>query len=428
MKTLYTLLWWLLLPLIILLRWQKDRHTPLAHRFKERFGIYPSTLQPKGILIHAVSLGEIRAAIPLIEQLIQRYPHLPLTVTTTTATGSKQVIQSFGTRVQHVLLPLDFPYFIRRCLQQLQPKIILIMETELWPHLLEESQKHNIPVWIINARLSAKSFRRYHFLKKTFKTLMTHTQIWAQSDIDLQRFTQLAFSPHNHLMGNLKYDFQPSSKQLKQAQLWQHFFSAPLTWLVASTHQGEEELILDTFKALQQQYPALQLILAPRHPERFDTVAALIQQYHLSLTRRSIFQDFPPTATTLHTQIFLVDSIGELLSFYPHATVVTMGGSFVPTGGHNFLEAAYFAKPIVTGTFMHHFTAMHELFLTQNAIVSASSATLQTVMQHLLNSETDRIQLGTLAHQIYLSQQGALAHLLTHLAPVLNRAGDNITT
>lgn len=414
MQLLYSLIWWLLLPFILIYRLIKDLRAGLNwERFLERVAIYQQPLKPSGILIHAVSLGEVRAASSLIEALLIRYPQATITVTTTTLTGSAQVLTSFSDRVQHLFLPLDHPRFISKFLKHLQPQLILIMETELWPAFINQANIQKIPVCIINARLSERSYLRYQKIKTWLCQLLKPVFIYAQSESDVQRFQSLGLKSVI-CMGNLKYELNISSKIIKQADEYRYLFSNRKVWLVASTHQGEDEQILNCFSSLQAVHPNLLLILAPRHPERFLSVEKLIQNTQLPYLKRS---NLNLSHCELNEQaILLMDSIGELLLFFPNADIVTIAGSLVPKGGHNILEAAYFGKPIVVGEYMFHFQEIFDDFKSASALLVANSQNpLQSHLEYLLNNEVARLGMGQKARMCYVKKQGALNFLLNKI-------------
>jgi len=310
MQVIYTCLLYLIQPLIWLkLLWRSRKAPNYRKRWFERYGYCRDKVKPDGILIHSVSVGETIAAIPLIKQLQNRYPHLPITVTTMTPTGSQQVKKFLADSVSHVYLPYDLPCALKRFLNILQPKVVIIMETELWPNLICALKKRNIPLIIANARLSDRSARGYARLGKAINNLMPKiTHIAAQNPVDAERFLQLGL-PQAHLTitGSIKFDIELSDElQKKIIKLKSSWQLQRLVWIAASTHQGEDEIILAAHKELLKSIPDLLLIIVPRHPERFTTVEKLIVKYGLNYQLRS--DDKIPTE---QTQVMLGNTMGE---------------------------------------------------------------------------------------------------------------------
>ena len=291
MKRLYTVILTLLLPFIFLrLLWRSIKQPAYRKRWKERTGVVPFQKLSSSIWLHAVSVGEVNAAIPLIQGLIKKYPNLSLVVTTTTPTGSAQLLKQIK-NIHHVYVPLDVPWFIHRFLTHINPKLCILMETELWPNLISCCHLKKIPVLIANARLSAKSFKRYFKIKSLLKSLWPYIDvIGTQTTMDLTHFQKLGM-PHNRLkvLGNLKFDMPLPKNINRLATDLQKIIGAdrPI-WVAASTHEGEEKIILDALKNILANYKKnLLLVLIPRHLPRFDSVANLIQQEGLHFIRRS---------------------------------------------------------------------------------------------------------------------------------------------
>ncbi len=409
MRLIYNGLLYLILPLALLrLYWRGRRDAGHRQRWRERLGFVP-TLLPGGLWVHAVSVGETRAALPLIRALLDRYPDLPLLVTTTTLTGSRQVREALGERVQHVYAPYDLPGATRRFLQRARPRLAVIMETELWPNLLRQCATASIPVLLANARLSERSARGYGRIRGLTAALLRDvTLIAAQADADAARFRALG-APRVEVTGNLKYDLAlPVDLPERGQRLRRDLLGDQRpVWIAASTHAGEDEPILEAFARLCARWPAL-LLLVPRHPERFDSVAALCRQQGFSVIRRSERKVCAPDTT-----VFLGDSMGELLLFYAAADLAFVGGSLVATGGHNVLEPALLGLPVLFGPHMFNFTEAGERLLEAEAAWRVADAgELAAAVDRLLTDSELRQTAGRRGQAVVERHRGALAALL----------------
>ncbi|NQD36845.1 3-deoxy-D-manno-octulosonic acid transferase [Permianibacter sp. IMCC34836] len=371
MRWLYTLVFFLLMPFVLLRLWWRGRANPgYRQRWAERFARLPA-LKTGGIWVHAVSVGETLAAVPLIKALQQRYPQLPITVTTTTPTGSERVKAAFGGSVQHVYGPYDLPWLVARFLRTVQPRLCLIMETELWPNLLAGCATARVPVVLVNARLSKRSARGYSKVGLLTRDMLQHlTLIAAQERSDARRFRRLGVSAAQVVVtGSIKTDVTVTDAQRALgASLREQLGAQRYVVIAASTHAGEDELVLDAFAQLRAKVQNAALILVPRHPERFDAVAALVQQRGFVTARRS------RADVSAQTQVLVGDSMGELMGLYAAADVAFVGGSLVPTGGHNLLEPAALAIPILQGPHSFNFAMQTRRFRRAGALVEVSSA------------------------------------------------------
>ena len=419
LRWLYTGLLYLLLPLALLrLYWRGRQDAGHRRRWRERLGIIPP-LPAGGLWLHAVSVGETRAALPLIRALLNRYPDLPLLVTTTTLTGSRQVREALGEQVQHVYAPYDLPGAVARFLRQTKPRLAVIMETELWPNLLRQCAVTGIPTLIANARLSERSARGYRRIGGlTAAMLRDITLIAAQAEADAERFRALG-APRVEITGNLMYDLTlPDDLAERGRQFRQDVLGVRRpVWIAASTHAGEDEQVLDAFARLRARWPELLLLLVPRHPERFDGVAVLCQQRGFSVVRRS---EQRPCAS--ETAVFLGDSMGELLRFYAAADLAFVGGSLVPTGGHNVLEPALLGLPVLFGPHMFNFTEAGERLLEADAAWRvADAAELAAQVDRLLADPAWRQQAGRRGRAVVEHHRGALAALLGCIGTLLPR-------
>ncbi len=414
----YTCLLYLLIPLILLRLFWRSLHLPAyRQRWTERFGFCRLPKQPY-LWIHAVSVGEVQATLPLVRYLQQHFPQHSLLITTMTPTGAERVRTLFNGKVFHAYLPYDLPNAINRFLRHVQPSLLILMETELWPNLLHTCQHKNIPVILANARLSKRSSRRYQWVKWLIQPALTCVStIAAQTDADANRFLSLGMRAMQiKVTGNLKFD-QPIPDNLKiQAKTLKAQWKNRPVWIAASTHEGEEALILSALQTIKQNLPNSLLILVPRHPERFGKVAALCQSQNYTLIKHS-----EATQITLNTDIYLGDTMGELLMLYATADVAFVGGSLVPVGGHNLLEPAALGLPIITGMHTFNFTAI-TLKLTRlgAAIQIKDSTELADAVNICLTNPNLRQQMGYQGKRVVQQNQGALQKLINVIECYIN--------
>lgn len=421
LQSLYTALLYLIQPVIWIRLWVRGRKAPAYRkRWGERYGYYPASLKLKagGIMLHSVSVGETLAAIPLVRALRHRYPSLPITVTTMTPTGSERVMSAFGSDVQHVYLPYDLPDALARFLDKIDPKLVLIMETELWPNLVAALHQRRIPLVIANARLSARSAAGYAKLGKFVRTLLRRiTLIAAQNEEDGERFIALgAQRAQLTVTGSLKFDIsvtpQLASKALTLRRQW-----APHrpVWIATSTHEGEESIVVAAHRALLKEFPELLLILVPRHPERFPDAINLVRDAGLSYTTRSSGE--VPSGST---QVVVGDTMGELMLLYGIADLAFVGGSLVERGGHNPLEPAAHAIPVLMGPHTFNFKDICARLDEANGLITVTDeASLVKAVASLLNDEDYRNYHGRHAVEVLYQNQGALQRLLQLLEPYL---------
>lgn len=414
MQLLYTCLLYFIQPFVWLrLLWRSIKAPDYRKRWLERYGFCRGKVASGGILIHSVSVGETIAAIPMIKELQQRYPSLPITVTTMTPTGSRQVMQSLGNQVSHVYLPYDLPCALNRFLTILQPKMVIIMETELWPNLITALHNRQIPLIIANARLSARSAKGYAKLGRAMSKLLPKIRhIATQNTLDAERFIQLGM-PNSQLTvtGSIKFDIHLSfEQQQKITELklqWQ--LDRPV-WIAASTHHGEDEIILSSHKMLLKTHPDLLLILVPRHPERFKPVEKLINDHDFIYQLRSLHQPPPP-----QTQVILGDTMGELILLYGVSDIAFVGGSLVDQGGHNPLEPALHHLPIIMGEHTFNFAVICQQLVDANGlwVVQSTPNELEKKVLKLIEDKQLRHIIGDNSYQVLKKNQGALARLLT---------------
>lgn len=420
-RFIYTFAFSLLLPFILLrLLWRSRQNPAYRQRLAERFGfVKPLATGKQCIWIHSVSVGETIAARPLVEQLLREYPEHTLWITTTTPTGSDTVKRLYGERVLHSYFPYDLPDIVARFLKRVQPNLLLVMETEIWPNLYAACRKRNIPLLLLNARLSERSFQRYRkFAALTRPTIGCIHWIGARSEQDAAFFQQLGANPEQTgACGNLKFALQiPDDLPAQAAELKQSWGNRPMT-VAASTHAGEDEILLSAFARIHQQVPNALLILVPRHPERFDAVYKSCADSGLPTIRRSSGK---PVAET--TTILLGDSMGELLLWYALADIAFIGGSLVPHGGHNPLEAAAFGVPVLSGAHTHNFTDIFpDLYAANGAVEISNETNLYTQWLTWLQDDASRQHAGAQAASFFTQRQSVLECLLQHIRPHLRK-------
>ena len=415
-RALYTLLFHVALPLILLrLAWRAWRAPAYARRVGERFALGLAPLQPDGIWLHAVSVGESIAAAPLVRELLARYPQLPITITCMTPTGSERIralfpAEQYAGRIQHCYLPYDLPWTAARFLRQLRPRLAVIMETELWPNFIAACERRAIPVVLANARLSERSARGYaRFARLTAPMLARLQLIAVQSAAEAQRFLQLGARPEAvQVTGSIKFDLQVDAQLLARATACRADWGARPVWIAASTHAGEDEIALAAHRQLLARWPQALLILVPRHPERFSSVYELCQRQGFATCRRSAGAQ--PQATDA---LLLGDTMGELLFLYALADVALVGGSLVANGGHNLLEPAALGKPVLSGPHLFNFQEISSQLREAGALREVQDAdSLAREVAQLWQSRDDWQAMSEAGLAVLRGNQGALARLL----------------
>ena len=385
----------------------------------ERLGFVPARLkdaQPGSVWVHAVSVGEVLAVSQLITELRQKHPDQQIFVSTTTATGQSLARQRFGEN-RVFFMPLDFGFAVRPYLAALQPRILVLAETEFWPNLLHLAHKRGTTLATVNARISDRSFPRYQRFKWFFGRVLANVDLFlAQTAEDAARLRAIgAPTERVRVSGNLKFDVRPGSGASLVNDLRSAISQDSPVIVCGSTAEGEEEPLLEAFKAVQERFPAAIMVLAPRHPERFEKVAALVSAAGLSLLRRSSWS----TAQPVRGGVFMLDSVGELAAVYALADIAFVGGSLVPTGGHNILEPAQYGAAIVVGPYTFNFREIVGIFEQGDAVRVVTASTLSSQLLALLQQPEDREVLGRRAKELFAQHAGATRRTLEALAPLL---------
>lgn len=400
------------------LSWKARREPEYTARVGERYGHPPQGLPRRGLWFHAVSAGEVIAAAPLIAELAGEFPELPFLVTTTTPTGASQVRQRLVSQcpnVSHCYAPYDFPSAVNRFLSAVQPRILILMETELWPNLIAATARRNIPALLVNARLSEKSARRYGYVRAlTQQMLRGLTFIACQYPSHAERFMELGAPPENvAALGSVKFDVllpaDHESRVMRLQESWN--LQSRKVWCAGSTHEGEEAVVLDAHRAVLDRFPEALLILVPRHPSRVDDVVRLLEERNFVHARQSL--DDPVDA---HVKVVLADTMGELLYLYGLSRVAYLGGSLVSVGGHNPIEAAVCGQPLVMGPETFNFPEVIAAFTDAGclSLVRNDSELARVVTGYLADAELTSLH-GQAARRVVLENRGAAQRLVNLL-------------
>ncbi|MGC2111960.1 MAG: 3-deoxy-D-manno-octulosonic acid transferase [Candidatus Korobacteraceae bacterium] len=425
MYSLYSLL--LFLVLILSTPWwllEMLRHGKYRTGWSERLGTVPARLlhepAPNTIWIHAVSVGEVLAISRVVDELTARLPGWRIVVSTTTDTGQKLARDRFGAS-NVFYLPLDLPSGVRAYLNALHPRLLILAESEFWPNLLHHARNAGAAVAVVNARVSDRSLPRYLRFRGLLRRILQNVDLFlAQSEEDARRLIEIgAAAAHVQVSGNLKFEVKPPSKPAIVVP-----FSAALereeigpVLVAGSTLDGEEAMLIEMFQQVVSQYPGALLVLAPRHPERFGAAVALLASSGLPFQRRSQWDEAKPLAGG----VFLLDTIGELSSLYEFADMAFIGGSLVPGGGHNVLEAAQFGAAILVGPHTENFRDIVEVFRRADSLRVVTPQSLTPEILRLLENHNERDALGDRAREVLRSQQGATKRTVAGLLDLLNR-------
>ncbi|GBK99333.1 3-deoxy-D-manno-octulosonic-acid transferase [Vibrio harveyi] len=410
-RILYTLLLTIASPFLLFGLYKSKPNKPkFGQRWKEHFGITPKlTSDEKPIWIHAVSVGESIAATPFIKALKEQNPDQPILVTTTTSTGAEQIAK-LGDLVEHRYMPIDFAFAVKRFLKTTQPKKMLIIETELWPNTLNEVHKAGIPISVVNARLSEKSCSNYAKVQPLFNVIEPClTKVLCQNQTDADRFESLGVSKEKlAVTGSIKFDIQISDDVKEKSKiLRQELGQNRPVWIAASTHKGEDEQVLAAHKRVLESHPDALLILVPRHPERFDDMYDLCQQQGFETVRRTTQENVANS-----TQVYLGDTMGEMLLLLGAADICFMGGSLVgdKVGGHNVLEPAALGVPIINGPSFFNFKEIVETMLREDCILLVDSIqNLASSITLLMRNPRKLNRMSSQTHQFIAKNQGAIS-------------------
>lgn len=427
MRYIYTLILYLLMPLIIFRLYWKSRRLPAYwNRLHERLS-FSMVYHPVDIWVHAVSLGEVVAATPFIHAMLSK--EYRVMVTTMTPTGSDQVRKQFGKSVSHQYLPYDLPGAVSRFFKNTRPKLGIIMETELWPNLISIAYQMHIPLLLINARISDHAFKQYYFFRWAFKPILTKFKhILAQSEEDARRFQALGLlSNQIEVMGNLKFDqklHEGEQLPLKEITHLPSLWGKDRTLIIAaSTHNNEESQLLKAFSALKRFIPNALLLIAPRHPERFEDVFQLSQHMFRHTARRSA-----PSSISPQTEVFIIDTLGELMSFYALSDFAFVGGSLVPIGGHNVLEPISLHVPVFCGPYMNNSKSVCEALEKNNALQRVANAEdlMMRIVKLYQNTWLREEQIKQ-ASAVLKANQGALEKCVKKTECILHESVDGVS-
>ncbi len=418
LRGLYSAVLYVLVPVTVYhLIWRGFRQAEYLERWGERYAAYRTPPLDGCIWVHAVSVGEVNAAAPLVNALLDLRPDLRLLVTTITPTGSARVRALWGERVEHVYLPYDLSGAVRRFLAHFRPRLALVLETELWPNLLFCCRDHGVPAYLVNARLSERSLRGYRALRPLVgRALRTLSRVAAQSEADAGRFVQLGARPDAvSVLGNLKFDIRVDETARRTAAAFAAHSGGRRAWIAASTHPDEEAAVIAMHRRLRARWPDLLLLWAPRHPERFRPVAQACVEAGWRVATRQLTQ-WPDG----EDDVFVIDTLGELVHFYACAEVAFVGGSLQPVGGHNLLEPAALGVAVVTGPQLHNFADIAQRMDEAGALrIGADADAVAAELEALLGDDAARAAMVAEGLRLVKEGRGALALTLDMITPEL---------
>jgi len=419
---LYSIATFLLTPVVLFRLASRGIKAPAYfRRWKERFGIFPNPNFKKSILIHAVSVGEVNAAIPLIKALMETYKEHDFVITTVTPTGSDRVQQIFGNSVFHLYLPYDLSGAVKRFLKKIKPDLAVVMETEIWPNLFRFCKKRDIPIVVANARLSELSLKGYKWVQSLATMAVNNTKfVAAQTQTDADRMIRLGCDADKiYVVGSLKFDIIIEQDIIKKGQaIHKHVAQNHLIWIAASTHQEDELELLEAYTYLKKKHPSLLLIIVPRHPERFQvTTQACIQKgFNTQLRSKCGLYD-------IDADVFIVDTMGEMLEFYAASDIAFVGGSIANIGGHNVLEAAVFKLPVLVGPNTHNFAEITQLLHNCGGSYLVNNAEdIIRHMEELIQNPQQRKKMGRAAFKLVEENRGAVALTMKLIANAMENA------
>jgi len=413
LQFIYSQLIRLLLPYIFLRLWWGGRHSPrLRRNWAQRLGFAPEVSSPV-IWVHAVSVGETIAAAPMVRRLLERNPDVTILMTAMTDTGLAQAQKMFGNKVQYAYVPYDTPGAVKRFLARVQPSILVIMETEIWPNLISQSRKAHVPVFLINARLSERSARGYERVRSLARPVMQSISwVAAQAEQDAARFRRIGVAADKiAVTGSVKFDVDIEPRVREQAQQLKAQFGGRPVWIAGSTHDGESRQLLKAHRKLLAAVPDALMIIVPRHPERFELVASAVTKAGLSLARRSL-NDSPAAA-----QVYLGDTMGELMMLYGASDLAFIGGSLIERGGHNPLEPAAWGIGVISGPYVFNFESIYKCLQEHDGVTIVESAgELLVCLTRLLNNQQALHESGQRALAVVESNRGALDRVVAGIS------------
>ena len=421
---LYVLLTRLALPFALAAdAWQALRNPGQRGRVAQRLGFVTANPRPGCLWVHAVSVGEVQAAAALLNALRVRHPDLPITLTTVTPTGAERARALFGDSVHHCYLPFDTPGAMRRFLDRVQPRLAVILETEIWPVLYRELGRRNVPLVIGSARLSVRSVDRYRRVDALIReTLARDVVIGAQSEVDAERFLAIgAPTEHVHVTGNVKLDLRIPAAAIDAGHDFRRQYAAGRpVWIAGSTHEGEEEAALAAHATACVRHPDALLVLVPRHPQRFDAVRAKLRKRGVGFVQRS--SGAPPAE---NDRVFLLDTVGELQAFYAAADIAFVGGTLVPVGGHNLLEPALLGLPILAGPHTHNAPDIARLLADSGALTKVSNGEeLARQVSGFLDDPPRAAAVGRRGRSAVEASRGAVDRLIALIEPLLRSSDE----
>ncbi len=419
MRFFYNLLVYLLMPAYAMY-WLGKAIVNRSYRLQigQRFGLgYPKLRS--SIWVHAVSVGEVVAAAPMIRALARKYPAHPVIVTTVTPTGAARIRSLFGDSVQHCYIPFETPGAVRRLFEAIDPRIALIIETEIWPNLYYGCGTRGIPLVLASARISPRSVANYRRLLPLFRETVSHgIVIAAQSTADANRFLELGAAPERtRVTGNIKFDIElPDDLHERGRAFRRETLGNRPVWIAASTHEGEESIVLAAHERLREEHPELLLLLVPRHPERFDSVREFLERGSFEYVART-----EERSCDASTSVFLGDTMGEVPMFYAASDIAFVGGSLTPIGGHNLLEPAALGRPVLTGPHVFNAQEIAEQFVLDDACrMIADGAELENMVDWLLRNPEEAAALGMRGRSLLETNRGALGRLLELVDPLMS--------
>ncbi|NND65183.1 MAG: 3-deoxy-D-manno-octulosonic acid transferase [Gammaproteobacteria bacterium] len=418
MRFFYNFLSYLVAPLFVSATlWRGFKNHAYWQRLHERFGFVPAFDRPV-IWIHAVSVGEVHAAAPFVRSLIKDFPGYEVLITTVTPTGAERVNKIFDGSVHHAYIPYDLPGSVKRFFKRVKPHLAMIIEKELWPNLYHACGVRRIPLVLASAQMSPHSVNKYKIFTPLFKEALSHgILIAAQTEADAERFESIGANPKRiHVVGNIKFDFALADDIQQQGKSFrQRHWPQRVSWIAASTHEGEEALLINVWRAVREVVPQHLWILVPRHPERFDKVKELLRSHGLNVVTRTSGRQVADD-----TDVFLLDTIGELTQFYSAADVAFVAGSFEPIGGHNLLEPASLGLPVLTGPYNFNGEEIaNQLIAAGGARKVVDQNALVAELIELLGNTDERTSMGKRGLTVVETNRGAVERLQKLIGPLI---------